>query len=57
MVLDLVSEKNYNLFDLMNMLFISVFLANFAGLVPYSQTITSQLLVTLILSMIMMLGI
>jgi F0F1-type ATP synthase membrane subunit a len=57
MVVDLVSEKNYNLFDLINMLFMAIFLSNFAGLVPYSQTITSQLLLTIILSILMMLGI
>lgn len=57
MVIDLISEKNYNVFDLINMVFVSIFLANFSGLIPYSQTITSQLLVTIILSLILMFGI
>jgi F0F1-type ATP synthase membrane subunit a len=57
LVWDLVSEKNYNIFDLVNMLFISIFLANFSGLLPYSQTITSQLIVTIIFSVILMFAI
>lgn len=54
MVSDLILEKNYNYFDLANTLFSVIFLANFSGLLPYSQTITSQLLLTLLISLLLM---
>jgi hypothetical protein len=56
MVIDLITEKNFNYFDTVNMLFAVIFLSNFSGLLPYSQTVTSQLLLTLIISMILMFG-
>lgn len=56
MVVDLITEKNYNYYDTVNMLFGVVFLANFSGLLPYSQTITSQLLLTITIALILMLG-
>ena len=56
MVVALITEKNYNYFDIVNTLFSVIFLANFSGLLPYSQTITSQLLLTLTIALILMLG-
>lgn len=55
MVVDLVSVKNFNYTDLITLFFSLIFSCNFAGLLPYTQTITSQLLFTLFLSSVTML--
>ena len=54
-VIDLIAAKNANYIDLVTLFFSIIFSCNFVGLVPYTQTITSQLLFTLILSSITML--
>jgi len=54
-VIDLVTAKNDNYADLVTLFFSMIFSCNFAGLIPYTQTITSQLLFTLVLSSLTML--
>lgn len=55
LISSLINKKNYNYNDLIGLYFCLIFSANFVGLVPYTQTITSQLAVTLFLSMTIML--
>lgn len=54
LVTDLVSKANYNYNDTITTFFSVIFTANFSGLIPYSQTITSQMVFALSLSMIIM---
>lgn len=53
-VIDLVTNENYNYSDLISLLFAIIFTANVSGLVPYTQTVTSQIIFTLILSSLVM---
>lgn len=57
LVTDIVSNENFNFSDIVTTLFSFIFAANFSGLIPYSQTLTSQMVVALSLSMITMLTI
>jgi ATP synthase subunit 6 len=52
--MDLITFNNFNYISLITTLFYVIFTTNFSGLLPYTQTITSQLLFTLILSLISM---
>ena len=52
---DLITKNNFNYISVLNTLFTLIFLSNFSGLLPYTQTITSQLLFTLILSFVILL--
>lgn len=54
LVTDLVSKENYNYNDIITTFFSIIFTANFSGLIPYSQTATSQMVFALVLSMITM---
>lgn len=54
LVTDLVSKANYNYNDMITTFFSIIFTANFSGLIPYSQTATSQMVFALALSMITM---
>jgi len=49
---DIISKKNYNYNDLVTIYFSIIFSCNLFGLLPYSQTLTAQLLFTLILSLL-----
>lgn len=52
---DLITKNNFNYISVLNTLFTLIFLSNFSGLLPYTQTLTSQLLFTLILSFVILL--
>ncbi len=52
---DLITGNNFNYISVLNTLFTLIFLSNFSGLLPYTQTLTSQLLFTLILSFVILL--
>lgn len=54
-IMDIVSKKNYNYNDLITAFFAIIFTCNFSGLIPYSQTVTAQMIFTLVLSLITML--
>jgi len=54
LVTDLVSKVNYNYNDMITTFFSIIFTANFSGLIPYSQTATSQMVFALALSLITM---
>lgn len=54
LVTDLVSRGNYNYNDMVTTFFSIIFTANFSGLIPYSQTATSQMVFALVLSLITM---
>lgn len=51
---DLITRANYNYSSLISTLFVGIFICNFSGLLPYTQTVTSQLLFTLVLSFLVM---
>lgn len=51
-VVDIVSKKNYNYSDIITIFFSLIFICNFSGLIPYSQTVTAQILFTFVLSLI-----
>jgi F-type H+-transporting ATPase subunit a len=57
MLIDSVSSKNYNYIILINFFFTTIFICNFAGLFPYSQTITAQIAFTFAFSMLIILTI
>src|ERR1700753_232349 len=46
----LLNKKNYNYRDLFLVAFSIIFIYNISGLIPYVQTVSSQLIVTLFLS-------
>lgn len=52
---DLIKMGNFNYLTFLAVLFFVIFSSNFSGLLPYTQTITSQLFFTLIISFITML--
>jgi F0F1-type ATP synthase membrane subunit a len=54
---NIITKKNFNYTDLLITYFSIIFAANITGLIPYSQTITAQILFTLILSLIIILTI
>jgi F-type H+-transporting ATPase subunit a len=54
-IIDLVTSKNANYADLVTLFFSLIFSCNFAGLIPYTQTISSQIIFTLMLSSLTML--
>jgi F-type H+-transporting ATPase subunit a len=51
---DLITVKNFNYISVLTSLFFIIFTSNFSGLLPYTQTVTSQLLFTLVLSFLTM---
>jgi ATP synthase subunit 6 len=50
LITDLNSAKNFNYIEIVTLFFSIIFICNFSGLLPYAQTITSQMLFTLLLS-------
>ncbi len=54
LVTDLVNKANYNYNDVITTFFSIIFTSNFSGLIPYSQTVTSQMVFTISLSMLTM---
>ena len=51
LMLDLITSSNFNYISIITTIFYVIFASNFSGIIPYTQTITSQLLFTLILSL------
>ena len=49
---DLITKANFKYSSVLLTIFFVIFSSNFSGLLPYTQTITSQLLFTLILSFV-----
>lgn len=54
---NIITKKNFNYLDLLISYFAIIFAGNVTGLIPYSQTITAQILFTLVLSLIIILTI
>lgn len=51
-VKNIIQKKSYNYTDLLSVFFSIIFVCNLSGLVPYSQTVTAQMIFALILSLI-----
>lgn len=51
-VADLISKKNYNYVSIVATFFLIIFFSNISGLLPLTHTLTSQLIFTLVLSII-----
>lgn len=57
MVVDVIGKKGLKFLPLVLSLFLFIFLCNFLGLLPYSFTVTSHLIITLSLGLIVFLSI
>jgi len=57
MVKNIIQKKSYNYSDLLSVFFSIIFVSNLSGLIPYSQTVTAQIIFALALSLITMLTI
>lgn len=57
MLIDNVGKKGQNFFPFIFTLFIFVFISNLIGLIPYSFTITSHLIVTFALALMIFIGV
>jgi ATP synthase subunit 6 len=49
---DIISKKNYNYNEIVTLYFSIIFTCNLFGLLPYSQTLTAQLIFTILLSLL-----
>jgi F-type H+-transporting ATPase subunit a len=54
-VKNIIQKKSYNYTDLLSVFFSIIFVCNLSGLIPYSQTVTAQMVFALVLSLITML--
>jgi F-type H+-transporting ATPase subunit a len=54
-VKNIIQKKSYNYTDLLSVFFSIIFVSNLSGLIPYSQTVTAQMVFALVLSLITML--
>lgn len=51
-VKNIIQKKSYNYTDLLSVFFSIIFVCNLSGLIPYSQTVTAQIVFALVLSLI-----